>query len=147
MSSKLVKNSLQQTAIPLTNKEHDQKRRKKSPINTSRVKSSKEMVQEHVQSILRLDNLVQRFSSATAQKSFNRHSANLRQQQKQKQNLKKNASGISNSRSSTSSFVKRPHEKTYDKEKEKRKREESYLEDLARVLKKANKSKKKRKSP
>jgi len=104
------------------------------------------MVQEHVQSILRLDNLVQRYSSSTAQKSFDRHSSNIKQQQKQKQNLKKNVgSRVSNSRSSSSSFAQKTHKATYDKKEEKRKREEGYFEDLAKALKKAKKSKKKRK--
>lgn len=154
MSSKLVKKLLQQTALPLTNNEYDdtsEHQSRNKNINpapkSSRVNVSKErLVEEHVQSILRLDGLVQKYSSATAQKSFNRHSSNIKQQQKQKQNLKRNLKSIGNSRSSSSSFAQKPHEATFDKKEAKRRREEGYFEDLAKALKKAKKNKKKRKS-
>ncbi|KAL7524056.1 hypothetical protein ACHAXR_000418, partial [Thalassiosira sp. AJA248-18] len=146
MSSKLVKKLLQQTAAPPTNNGYDDssqnqtQKRLHPATNNSKVKISKEeMVQEHIQSILRLDNLVQRHSSSTAQKSFNRHSSNIKQQQKQKQHLKRNAGSISNSRSSSSSFTQKPNEKSFDKAREKRTREEGYFKDLARALKKAKK--------
>ena len=156
MSSKLVKKLLQQTTVPLANNEHydgdtqqwTRKRNNKAVSISSESKVSKEdMVQEHVQSLLRLDNLVQRYSSSTAQKSFDRQTSNLKKRQKQN-DLKRNAGssgGISNSRSSSSSFALKPHERRFDKEGEKRRREEGYYEDLARALKKANKSKKRKK--
>lgn len=104
------------------------------------------MVQEHIQSMLRLDGVVQRYSSSTAQKSFDRHTSNLKLKHRQSRDLKRNNVGISNSRSSSSSFAQKPQEKTFDKEKEKRKREEGYFKDLAKALKKDKKGKKKRRT-
>lgn len=154
MSSKLVKKLLQQTAVPLTNNEYDDgvgqnKARKRytkpsTKRSSSQVISKEEMVQEHVQSLLRLDNLAQRYTTSKAQKSFDRHSSNIKQEQKEKQNTKRKAvAGISNSRGSSSSFAQKPHEKRFDKVKDKRSREEGYFEDLARALKKAKKGGKK----
>ena len=145
MSSKLVQKSLRQAAAPTSNNSSrniSRKRNTNPATNRSTVKLSKEeMVQEHIESMLRLDNLVQRNASSTAQKSFDRHSSNLKQQQKQ--SSKRNAVAVSNSRSTSSSFAKLPHEKRVDKEREKRKREEGYFRDLAKALKKAKKGKKK----
>mmetsp|Transcript_15191 Transcript_15191/g.27544 ORF Transcript_15191/g.27544 Transcript_15191/m.27544 type:complete len:140 (-) Transcript_15191:18-437(-) len=132
--------------ITVAVKINQKKKHVKSSANTSTAKVSKEeMMQEHVQSILRLDNYVRNYTSSTAKKSFTRHSSDLKQQQKQKKNLKRNPEGISNSRSSSSSFAQKTHEKTFDKEKEKRRREQGYFGDVARALKKAKKSKKKQK--
>lgn len=152
MSSKLVKKLLHQATV--ANNEHDaggqkqsQNRRIESISQKSTTKVSKEeMVQEHVQSLLRLDNLVQKYSSSTAQKSFDRCSSDLKQKQKQKQKLKTKTGGVGNSRSSSSSFSQKPHEKRFDKEREKRRREEGYFENLARALKKSKKNKRKGKS-
>ena len=147
MSSKLVQKSLRQAAAPTSNNSSrniSRKRNTNPATNRSTVKLSKEeMVQEHIESMLRLDNLVQRNTSSTAQKSFDRHSSNLKQQQKQKQSSKRNTVAVSNSRSTSSSFAKLPQEKRFCKEREKRKREEGYFRDLAKALKKAKKGKKK----
>mmetsp|Transcript_15125 Transcript_15125/g.32832 ORF Transcript_15125/g.32832 Transcript_15125/m.32832 type:complete len:155 (-) Transcript_15125:99-563(-) len=154
MSSKLVKKLLQQTAVPLTNNEYDNDSKKRSGIrninsatNKSKTKVSKEeMVQEHIQSLLRLDTMVQQYSSSTAKKSFDRKSSIIKKQQKQKHSLKRNAGGISNSRSSCSSFAQKPHEESFDKKKEKRRKQEGYFEDLAKALKKVKKGGKKQRS-
>ena len=157
MSSKLVKKLLQQTAVPVTSSEHDdgsQHRSRNRYIESKKSKSTpkvskEDMVQEHVQSLLRLDQLINKHSSKTANDSFDRHSSNIKRDQKQKQSLKrKNAAGaaVSNSRSSSSSFSQKPHEKRFDKQREKRNKEEGYFEDLARALKKAKKKGKKKRS-
>ena len=147
MSSKLVKKMLQQTTMPRnepSSQNLPQKRASQSATTLARTKASKEeLLQEHVQSMLRLDNLMQRYSSSTAKSSFDRHASSLKTRQKQKQSSKKNAGSISNSRSSSSSFALKPHEKTFDKKNEKRRREEEYFEGLAKALKKARKRKKK----
>lgn len=154
MSSKLVKKLLQQTTTqPSDNNEYDdgnssekQKHGKYVTKSKTNVKVSKEeMIQEHVQSMLRLDNLVQRYSSSTTQKSFNRHTTNIKQQSKKRRSNVEGASAIGNSRSSSSSFTQKPHQKRFDKESAKRSKEEGYYEDLARALKKAKKTSKRSK--
>ena len=152
MSSKLVKKLLHQATTQAANNEHDVGGQKRSqnkrfesiPRKSTTKVSKEEMMQEHVQSLLRLDNLVQKYSSSTAKKSFDRHSSDLKHKQKQK--LKTKTGGVGNSRSSSSSFSQKPHEKRFDKERVKRKKEEGYFEDLAKALKKAKKNKRKVKS-
>ena len=96
---------------------------------------------EQAQSLLRLDSAVQKHSSNTAQRSFRRHTSNLDNQQSARRVLIRNIGGISNSRSSSSSFASKLHERSFDKVRHKQKEEEGYFEDLARALKKAKKGK------
>jgi len=149
MSSKLVKKLLHHTTTPPTKNNFDsshqillQKRKIKSVKVPTKVTSKEDIVQEQAQSLLRLDSAVKKYSSNTANKSFQRHTNNLKQQQRVQNALKRNVGGISNSRSSSSSFSQKPHEKSFDKERDKQRKEEGYFEDLARALKKAKKNKK-----
>lgn len=147
MSSKLVKKLLQQTSATLTASEHDavsnpmQSRKRKLPPVPQLIVTKEDVIQEHINSIIRLDNIIQKGSTKTTQKSYARQSTKLKQQQKQVQQAKSNAARVSNSRSSGSLFTQKPHEATYDKEKDKKRKEESYYEDLAKALKKAKKKK------
>ncbi len=104
--------------------------------------SKEEILREQAQSLLRLDTAVKKYSSNTAQRSFHRHTSNLNHKKRELRALKRNRGGMSNSRSSSSSFANKPHERSFDKERAKRRKEEGYFEDLARALKKAKKSKK-----
>ena len=148
MSSKLVKKLLQQTTLPTTNNNLGNdinpipKRKNKSAKLQPIPKSKEEIVHEQAQSLLRLDSAVKKHSSNTAQRSFQRHTSNLNHQQNARRVLKRNVGGISNSRSSSSSFASKLHERSFDKERHKREEEEGYFEDLARALKKAKKGKK-----
>lgn len=153
MSSKLVKKLLQQTTVPLTNNDDDGSRKKsgirntKSSASKRTVKVSKEeVVQEHIESMLRLDNLVQQHSSSTARKSFDRKLSTIKKQQKQTKSLKRKPGAISNSRSSGSSFAQKPQEQSFDKKRDKRRKEEDYFEDVAKALKKAKKGRKKQRT-
>lgn len=151
MSSKLVKKLLNQTNTRLESDEAGCRSRigfKKSRIplrgaNATRILTREEAIQGHIQSILRLDNLVQEHTSAVAQQSFTRRSSDLKLQTKKQQRMKKSGVEISNSRSSSSSFSKKQQEPTFNKEREKRKKEEEYYSDIARALKRAKKRSKK----
>ena len=163
MSSKLVKKLLLQTtnnSSSLTsNNEGDgdydsgsyqdrsRKRKYKPPTITNtpttynEVVTKEEMINEHVQSLLRLDNLSQKYSSGTAHKSFDRLSSNMKQEAKERKVASKSI--ISNSRSNSSSFTQKLHESRFDKKRDKVEKEEKYYGDLARALRKANKKGKK----
>lgn len=147
MSSKLVKKLLQQTAIPQTRQDSSsqQKAHKSDVQSAANVAPSKEeLLQAHVQSVLRLDSLVQRYASSTAKSAFDRRSASLKRQQKRQRSARRQPpGGVGNSRGSSSSFAQRPREETFDKKKAKRRKEEGYFEEVAKALKKARKSKKK----
>ena len=148
MSSKLVRKLLQQATLPPTNNNLGNdinpipKRKNKSAKLQPIPKSKEEIVHEQAQSLLRLDSAVKKHSSNTAQRSFQRHTSNLNHQQNARRVLKRNVGGISNSRSSSSSFASKLHEMSFDKARHKRKLEEGYFEDLARALEKAKKGKK-----
>ena len=133
MSSKLVKKLLLQTtnnSSSLTsNNEGDygsgsyqdrsRKRKHKSstitktPTTPNELVTKEEMINEHVQSLLRLDNLSQKYSSGTAHKSFDRLSSNMKQEAKERKVASKSI--ISNSRSNSSSFTQKLHESRFDK--------------------------------
>ena len=148
MSSKLVRKLLQQATLPPTNNNLGNdinpipKRKNKSAKLQPIPKSKEEIVHEQAQSLLRLDSAVKKHSSNTAQRSFQRHTSNLNHQQNARRVLKRNVGGISNSRSSSSSFASKLHERSFDKERHKREEQEGYFEDLARALEKAKKGKK-----
>jgi hypothetical protein len=149
MSSKLVKKLLQQTTVPPTNNNFDSshqtlsQKRKIEPVKVqTKVTSKEDTIHEQAQALLRLDSAVKKYSSNTANKTFQRHTNNLKQHQRVQNALKRNVGGISNTRSSSSSFAQKPHERSFDKERDKRRKEEGYFEDLARALKKAKESKK-----
>ena len=159
MSSKLVKKLLLQTtnnnSSPTSNNGGDydsgtyqdgsRKRKYKSstitntPSALNEVVTKEEIINEHVQSLLRLDNLSQQYSSGTAHKSFDRLSSNMKQQAKERKIASKSI--ISNSRSNSSSFTQKPHESRFDKKRDKVEKEEKYYGDLARALRKASKKK------
>ena len=159
MSSKLVKKLLLQTtnnnSSPTSNNDGDydsgtyqdgsRKRKYKSstitntPTTPNEVVTKEEMVNEHVQSLLRLDNLSQQYSSGTAHKSFDRLSSNMKRQAKERKVASKSIT--SNSRSNSSSFTQKPHESRFDKKRDKVEKEEKYYGDLARALRKASKKK------
>ena len=103
--------------------------------------TTEDMLQSHVQSILRLDHKIQTSASSVAKKSFSRHSSDMKKRQKTASNSKKIAAGVSNSRSSTSNFAKKKPEPTYDKVKARQQREEDYYEGIAKALKKSKKRK------
>lgn len=149
MSSKLVRKLLQQTTIPLGNNNVGNghtpitpKRKIISASITPMKVSKEEVLQEQAQSLLRLDTAVKKYSSNTAQRSFQRHTSSLNHKKRELLASKRNRGGLSNSRSSSSSFAKKTHERSFDKERAKRRKDEGYFEDLARALKKAKKSKK-----
>ena len=150
MSSKLVKKLLNQTNIQSEDNEveyhshNESKKRRITPRtkDTTRKITREEAIHGHIQSILRLDNLVHDHTSTVAQKSFTRRSSDLKQQSKKAARSKKSGVGISNSRTSSSSFSQRQQEPTFNKEKDKRKKEEEYYSDIARALKKAKKNSK-----
>lgn len=102
--------------------------------------TKEDIMQSHVQSILRLDSKIQK--STVAQKSIARHSSKMKQQQKVIANSKTNAAGVSNSRGSASAFSKKEHKATYDKAKDRQKREEDYYVGVAKALTQARKDKK-----
>ena len=149
MSSKLVKKLLLQATTPLVSSNEDvvdgnQSKRKKTINSTQKVFISKEdIVQEHIDSILRLDNLTQSYTSSTAKRSFDRKATSIKQQSKNRRNLIKNREKISNSRSSSSTFSQKPQEERYDKKRDKRRREEKSISNLAKAMKKMKKRKKK----
>ena len=149
MSSKLVKKLLQQTNRPLrsandgTERDGQHRKRKfstKAP--PKEVVTKEDMLQSHIQSILRLDHKIQTSASNTAQKSYDRHSSDMKQRQKVASISKKIAAGVSNSRSSASNFASKRPEPTYDKLKARQQREEDYYEGVAKALKKSMKNKK-----
>lgn len=148
MSSKLVRKLLQQTALPPTNKDAENghhsalKRKVKSAKRTPLTISTEDILQEQTQSLLRLDSAVKKYSSNTAKRSFQRQNSNLHHHQRERSDLKRNLGGLSNSRSSSSSFANRPQERSFDNERDKRRKEEGYFEDLAKALKKAKRGKK-----
>ena len=148
MSSKLVKKLLQQTSRSLNktddkNQRESLSRKRKSTPKTleKRAMTTEDMLQSHVQSILRLDHKIQTSASSVAKKSFSRHSSDMKKRQKTASNSKKIAAGVSNSRSSTSNFSKKKPEPTYDKVKARQQREEDYYEGIAKALKKSKKRK------
>ncbi len=151
MSSKLVKKLLNQANTQLESnddtKYYSQTKSRKDAGGSRRTVThnitKEEVIQGHIQSILRLDNLVQEHTSTTAQKSFTRRSSDLKLQAKNQRRLKKSGVGASNSRSSSSSFSKQRQQPTYNKERAKRKKDEEYYSDIARALKKAKKRSKK----
>mmetsp|Transcript_25602 Transcript_25602/g.51323 ORF Transcript_25602/g.51323 Transcript_25602/m.51323 type:complete len:153 (-) Transcript_25602:2152-2610(-) len=152
MSSKLVKKLLNQTNTQLesnddTKHQSSSKSRKdagsRSRTTVTHNITKEEAIQGHIQSILRLDSLVQEHTSTIAQKSFTRRSSDLKLQAKKQRRLKKSGGGASNSRSSSSSFSKQRQQPTFNKDKEKRKKDEEYYSDIARALKKAKKRSKK----
>jgi len=153
MSSKLVKKLLNQTNTQLESNDdtryHSQAKSTKDSGGKSRRTvthniTKEEAIQGHIQSILRLDNLVHEHTSTTAQKSFTRRSSDLKLQAKNERRLKKSGVvGASNSRSSSSSFSKQRQQPTFNKERAKRKKDEEYYSDIARALKKAKKRNKK----
>ncbi|KAL7446625.1 hypothetical protein ACHAXM_011647 [Skeletonema potamos] len=150
MSSKLVKKLLNQTNTQLESNNvaeyHSRSKSKRNLVggaNATQKITREEAVQGHIQSILRLDNLVQELTSATAQKSFIRRSSDLKLQAKKQRRMKKSSVAASNSRSSSSSFAQQHQQPTFNKEREKRKKEEEYYSDIARALKKAKKRNKK----
>ncbi len=153
MSSKLVKKLLNQTNTQLESNDdtryHSQAKSRKDSGGKSRTAvihkiTKEEAMQGHIQSILRLDSLVQEHTSSTAQKSFTRRSSNLKLQAKNERRLKKAGVGASNSRSSSSSFSKQRQQPTFNKERAKRKKDEEYYSDIARALKKAKKKRNKK---
>ena len=165
MSSKLVKKLLLQTtnnSSSLTSnndgdydsgtyQDRSRKRKYKSSTITNtptalinEVVTKEDMINEHVQSLLRLDNLSQQYSSGTAHKSFDRLSSNMKQQAKERKMASKSI--ISNSRSNSSSFTQKPHESRFDEKRDKVEKEEKYYGDLARALRKASKKKDKKSS-
>ena len=149
MSSKLTKKLLQQMAEERSSSddgEYAPNSNIKPEASSSEKISKEELVQEHIQSMIRMDGLVQRYSSSTAQKSFDRHSSSMKRKQKESQSLKRNKLVVGNSRSSSSAFEQRPHQRTYDKERAKRKKEKDYFADLAKALKKTKGGSKKRRT-
>jgi hypothetical protein len=150
MSTKLVKKLLQQTNRPLNSADEDeakrtvQSRKRKAAVKSSSMKdvTKEDMLQSHIQSILRLDHKIQTAASTVAQKSFSRHSTNMKKNKTTALKSKQSASGVSNSRNSTSSFQKRRHEPTYDKVKARKKSEKDYYESVAKALRKAEKKRK-----
>mmetsp|Transcript_8667 Transcript_8667/g.18524 ORF Transcript_8667/g.18524 Transcript_8667/m.18524 type:complete len:151 (-) Transcript_8667:248-700(-) len=148
MSSKLVKKLLQQTCTDLgEDKEPNrwEKVKLSKPLSSSPdvpALTKEEALQRHVQSILRLDTLVNKYSSKAAQNSFSRHTSNMEEKDKTKKQVAKTKSSIGNSRSSCSAFTSLPKEKTFNKIIEKRSREEAYFQDVAKALKKAKKKSK-----
>ena len=148
MSSKLVKKLLQQTnrSLTKTDDENDRevlsrKRKSISKTPAKKVMTTEDVLQSHVQSILRLDHKIQTSASSVAKKSFSRHSSNIKKQQKTVSSAKKVAGGVSNSRSSTSNFAKKKPEPTFDKVKARQQREEDYYEGIAKALKKSKRRK------
>ena len=144
MSSKLVKKLLQQTNRPPTTTDqekhgqaHTRKRKIWTAPTTKAAATKEEILQSHVQSILRLDSIIRNSASATAQKSFARHSSKLKQQRDTLSAAKSSSVGVGNSRSSSSNFTKKKHEASYDKAKDKQQREEAYYKGIAKALKKA----------
>ncbi|KAL7477621.1 hypothetical protein ACHAW6_003419 [Cyclotella cf. meneghiniana] len=144
MSSKLVKKLLQQTNRPPTTTDQEKKgqaqsrKRKIWTAPTTKAATTKEeILQSHVQSILRLDSIIRNSASATAQKSFARHSSKLKQQHYTLSAAKLSSVGVGNSRSSSSNFTKKKHEASYDKAKDKQQREEAYYKGIAKALEKA----------
>ena len=149
MSSKLVKKLLQQTNRSLSTTEEEdgwelqsRKRKAVTKVPSNDGPTKEDMLQSHIQSILRLDDRIQSNASKTAKKSFTRHSSNMKKQQKALSSSKKNAAGVGNSRSSTSSFAKKKHEPTYDKVKARQQKDEDYFEGVAKALRKAKKKRK-----
>jgi len=148
MSSKLVKKLLNQTNTQLESNDDTKSKSRKDAGSRSRTTvthniTKEEAIQGHIQSILRLDSLVQEHTSTIAQKSFTRRSSDLKLQAKKQRRLKKSGGGASNSRSSSSSFSKQRQQPTFNKDREKRKKDEEYYSDIARALKKAKKRSKK----
>ncbi|KAL7462262.1 hypothetical protein ACHAXS_002647, partial [Conticribra weissflogii] len=148
MSSKLVKKLLQQTCANLGEDQETSHREKikfsKPSLSTSDAPTltKEEALQRHVQSILRFDALAIKYSSKTAQNSFTRHSSMMKTKDKIKKQVAKAKSSTGNSRSSCSAFTNLPKEKTFNKKLEKRRREETYFEDVAKMLKKVKKKSK-----
>ena len=144
MSSKLVKKLLNQTNTQLESDDAEDYHHQTGSGSRTRATQKitrEEAIQGHIDSILRLDSLVQEHTSTSAQKSFARRSTLLKLQAKKQRKLKKLgiAGSSSNSRSSSSSFSKQQQQPTFNKDKAKRKKEEDYYLDIARALKKAKK--------
>lgn len=153
MSSKLVKKLLlAQTTTPLLNSEDvdggniaGSKRKRKRKITTAtptNIASREDIVQEHIQSLLRFDDLTTRYTTSTATKAFNRQSTLIKSQTKERKKSKKTP--MSNSRSCSSSFSKKEHERRYDKKWDAKKKEKEHFSELRRALNKANSKKKRR---
>ena len=154
MSSKLVKKLLlAQTTTPLLNSEDvdggniaDSKRKRKRKITTAtptNIASREDIVQEHIQSLLRFDDLTARYTTSKATKAFNRQSTLIKSQTKEGKKSKKTP--MSNSRSCSSLFAKKEHERRYDKKWDAKKKEKEHFSELRRALNKANSKKKRRK--
>lgn len=144
MSSKLVKKLLNQTNTQLESDDAEEYHHQTGSgvrTKTRQKITREEAIQGHIQSILRLDTLVQEHTSTAAQKTFDRRTNALKLQAKKQRQLKK-IGACSNSRSSSSSFSKQQQQPTFNKVKAKRKKEEDYYSDIARALKKAKRKKK-----
>ena len=144
MSSKLVKKLLHQTSAPLRRAEdaiddRGLKRKSRSAPSTA-AKTKDELVQDHIQSMLRIDSLIESQSSKMAKRSFTRQSHELKRRQKERQAAKKTSTG--NTRGSSSIFSQQKYSRTYNKARDKKEKEEEYFNDIARALKKAKKSSK-----
>lgn len=138
MSSKLVKKLLNQTNTQLESDDAEEYHHQTGSgvrTKTRQKITREEAIQGHIQSILRLDTLVQE------SKSFDRRTTALKLQAKKQRQLKK-IRVAGNSRSSSSSFSKQQQQPTFNKVKAKRKKEEDYYSDIARALKKAKRKKK-----
>mmetsp|Transcript_14434 Transcript_14434/g.29402 ORF Transcript_14434/g.29402 Transcript_14434/m.29402 type:complete len:170 (+) Transcript_14434:234-743(+) len=145
MSSKLVKKLLQQTCTDLgEDKEPNrwEKVKLSKPLSSSPdvpALTKEEALQRHVQSILRLDTLVNKYSSKAAQNSFSRHTSNMEEKDKTKKQVAKTKSSIGNSRSSCSAFTSLPKEKTFNKIIEKKKSGGSIFSGCSKGIKKGEK--------
>mmetsp|Transcript_17529 Transcript_17529/g.40048 ORF Transcript_17529/g.40048 Transcript_17529/m.40048 type:complete len:147 (-) Transcript_17529:99-539(-) len=145
MSSKLVKKLLHQTSAPLRRAEdatddRGLKRKSRSAPSTTAAKTKDELVQDHIQSMLRMDALIDSQSSKTAKRSFTRQSHELKRRHKERQSAKKTSTG--NTRGSSSVFSQQKYSRTYNKTRDKKEKEEEYFNDIARALKRAKKSSK-----
>ena len=101
-----------------------------------------DVVRDRVESLLRLDDAVSRYSSSTVRKSFDRRTDVMKRDRRRWRDAANVAAGTTgNSRGSASAFALRPAERRFDRVEEKRRREESYFKDLARALKRGKKRK------
>jgi hypothetical protein len=101
-----------------------------------------DVVRDRVESLLRLDDAVSRYSSSTVRKSFDRRTDVMKRDRRRRRDAANVAAGTTgNSRGSASAFALRPAERRFDRVEEKRRREESYFKDLARALKRGKKRK------
>ena len=99
-------------------------------------------MRDRVESLLRLDDAVSRYSSSTVRKSFDRRTDDMKRERRRRRDAANASAGTTgNSRGSASAFALRPAERRFDRVEEKRRSEEGYFEELARALKGGKKRK------